>query len=279
MTFLKNNDSLLRLEIQYKAFLTTKNLTFLNNIIDIAPFQISVEELGEKEISILKINPNLRLGNRLEHFLSFSLKFSNDFSILAKNIQIVENKITLGELDYIIQDNRNDSIFHLELANKFYLYGNSILNEVERWIGPNGNDSLMRKIKKLDEKQFPLLYHNQTIKTLTALGIDVKQLEQKILFNTQLFLPINLYKGNQASDNVEGFYISQSEFQHKKYQNTLFFVPEKQDWQVNPTYCENWYTYHDIQSSIELFLSKNKSPLVWLKNPKGSYEKFFIVWW
>lgn len=279
MTFLKNIDPSHRLAIQYKAFLSTKNLSFLETTIDIPSFNKVFILSKESDLENLQVKSNLRLGNRLEYFLSFALESSEDFEILAKNIQIVENKITLGELDYIIEDKTSETIFHLELANKFYLYDPNIKTEINCWIGPNRNDSLIRKITKLKNKQFPLLHHKQTVSQLTDLGIDVSMLSQKLLFKTQLFLPKTMYLEQKENDNIEGFYISKEDFLNKEYQGSLFFVPEKQDWQVHPQYCVNWFSYQTIQANVHLFLNENKSPLVWMQTPKGMFQKFFIVWW
>lgn len=279
MTFLQNINPLKRLQIQYHAFLATNNLCFLDTLSEVQSFEYNFNQLSEKELVTLKFEKKLRLGNRLEHFLSFALNNSSDFKILAQNIQVVENKITLGELDFIIQERNTNNIFHLELANKFYLYNASISSEIKRWIGPNRNDSLIKKITKLNNKQFPLLKHKQTQLALKELEINLNILKQQLLFKTQLFLPISLYKAKVLAKNIEGFYIAENMFLNKEYETQKYFIPEKQDWQIDAKNGEQWFSYQEIQASIKMYLSEKKSPLVWMKKTDGTFEKFFVVWW
>lgn len=279
MTFLKNNDSLKRLEIQFNGFLNTQNLAFLKDLISIETFSFDYNSIKfSKELSA-SIKTNLRLGNRLEYFFAFCILQSNNFEMLAKNIQIIEDKITIGELDFIVLDIKKNKVIHLEIANKFYLFDSNIKGKNKQWIGPNRNDSLLQKIDKLQAKQFPLLYHQKTKEIVSRLNIETTNISQKLLFNTQLFVPIESYKERKNEQNVDGFYLSKEKFEDEIFKHNLYFIPEKQDWQVSPKYCENWFTYAEIQASVNMYLAENKSPLVWLKKPDNSFQKCFIVWW
>ncbi len=77
------------------------------------------------------------------------MKTNSDIEIIGQNIQVIENKITISELDCLILDNHKP--VHIEIVYKFYLYDESLTgNEIDKWIGPNRNDSLKHKITKLN---------------------------------------------------------------------------------------------------------------------------------
>ena len=64
---------------------------------------------------------NIRLGQRMEYFMEAALKDS-DYEILAKNLQIIYQKKTLGEIDFIVKNRSDNSIFQVEMVYKFYLF-------------------------------------------------------------------------------------------------------------------------------------------------------------
>ena len=90
-------------------------------------------------------------------FISHSSK-DKEIKILAENVQIQNEKTTVGEIDCILTTAKKP--VHLEIIYKFYLYDKSVgTNELEHWIGPNRRDSLVSKLNKLKDKQLPLLYN------------------------------------------------------------------------------------------------------------------------
>ncbi|MCW8929182.1 MAG: DUF1853 family protein [Gammaproteobacteria bacterium] len=113
-----------------------------------------------------------RLGIRFEAYWSFifeQLKKQNEYLTYSDHTQILghSNKSglnlssakklplqTMGELDYIYQDN-DKKLHHLEIAAKFYLLKQDEFG-FERLIGPNGGDWYERKLEHLFKKQLPL---------------------------------------------------------------------------------------------------------------------------
>jgi len=273
LTFLKEINPLLRLQIQFYAFEETEHLKIVNELLKLDTFEFENVRRKTLDFTALNIEKKLRLGNRLEYFFLFGIMNSDEIVVLANNIQIIENKITLGELDFIVQNKSSNDILHIELANKFYL-----LDKNKKWIGPNKKDSLLQKIAKLKEKQFPLLFHKRTKDFLLENKIDLN-IKQRIVFKTQLFVPKNDFLGVEYDKGIYGYYINWKQFLELENQNFKFFIPEKQDWQVNPEYGENWFEYNFIKSTIKFHLSENKSPLIWMRQGENEYVKFFVVWW
>lgn len=221
------------------------------------------------------INDKLRLGKLVERFVSEEISQDKSIKILAENIQIQDEKITLGELDCLLL--KNGKPIHLEIVYKFYLYDSSVGNsELERWIGPNRRDSFIQKLTKLEEKQLPLLYHEKTKPILDTLQISTNEIEQRVYFKAQLFVPLKKFGKDFPLINnecIEGFYIHTSELE--KFKDCKFFIPTKHNWLVKPHTMVDWLNF----KNFNIFLSKERNPLCWIKKPNGECVKAFVVCW
>lgn len=99
---------------------------------------------------------NKRLGFYSEALLSFFFQTFPGIELLLQNYQIIEDKRTLGEVDFIIK--WQDRIIHIECAVKFYLCDHSKdVQDLHSWIGPACKDDLGRKMKKVIEHQLPII--------------------------------------------------------------------------------------------------------------------------
>jgi hypothetical protein len=134
-----------------------------------------------------------RLGIRFEALLSFWLNDRSnhwhDFELLAKNIQLKDEKRTIGEVDFIIENKLTGEIEHWELSLKFYL-GEGALQPY-KWRGLNDRDTFGRKIKHTLHKQF-----NVDCIYLPELG--EKTIQKRVaIFKGRLFYP------DQVSENAK----------------------------------------------------------------------------
>jgi len=274
-----------RLELQFQGFLATPPLWLKNDLFNLPQFEFPQAPLLSKE-TILAGSPSLLtnfvLGKRAESFFDLALKHSDRFQVIAQNIQIQREKITLGEIDFLIEDPIKNRQLHVELVCKFYVYDPSFENELERWIGPNRRDTLLQKTEKLKQKQLPLLYKPETEPYLSELNLQSEKLQQEVCFKANLFIPKNLKNKEFEHINhqcILGFWLHFEEFTETDYGRFQFLAPKKQDWSIDPKYGENWVSYSEIKESIrELFLHK-KSPLIWIKKNKEEFEHLFVVWW
>ncbi|MEW7278342.1 DUF1853 family protein [Aquimarina sp. 2201CG1-2-11] len=238
------------------------------------PPQLDEEKFG--------LHENEVLGKRIESFFDFYIKKSERYRTLVKNKQVFDNRVTIGELDFIQFDQKENSVLHVEFVYKFYLYNCLVKNELNRWVGPNMNDTLINKIEKLKNKQFPLLYKDETREILDNLGIRRDSIQQKIAFMGCLFVPLSMHnqKVPYLNNNcIVGFWLKSESFVKEVYGAFQFFIPIKKDWIVNPKNCNDWLTYKNARQQIEILLFKKRSPLVWMKISKTKYQRFFIVWW
>jgi len=211
--------------------------------------------------------PNIRLGKQIERVFSFLIERSSNYSILKENIQVIDDKITIGELDFIIKNNETNVISHLEIVYKFYLYDpNYSLIELERWIGPNRKDSFVEKFIKLSSKQFPLLYMPKTANVLHDL--DIKAVRQKLCFMASLFVPYSLMNNSIPEVNnsaIVGYWLSFNDFGNRAVISSQYYLPKKQEWGIGPQNNTEWYSFYEIRLLIIDSVNRGFSPLIWIK--------------
>ena len=262
------------IQLQYDGFLNTP---FLWN--SDAVFQLQQIELPKKKLPTFNsyIAKNLRLGKRVERFISHELQHNSSIKILAENIQIQNGKTTVGEIDFIIQ--QNNTPIHLEVMFKFYLYDATVgETELEHWIGPNRKDSLVEKLTKLKEKQFPLLYHNCAKSKFDTIEID--EVSQALCLLVSLFIPYE-YKASFSpiyQKYIKGFYLNFEKFTSLDNAEKAYYLPSKKEWGMDPSENEIWKDLNGVEKYINTCLKEKQSPLCWQKY-KDSYVAFFIVWW
>jgi hypothetical protein len=264
------------INLQYLGYVNTPLLWEHTPLLDLVQFKI-------KQIDSLDYNlipsKKYRLGHLVEQFVFHELEQQKALKLLAKNVQIKNKKQTIGELDCILKT--DDSLIHLEIIYKFYLYDESVrYSELEHWIGPNRKDSFIEKITKLKQKQLPLLFKPETQVLLDKLNIKVPNIQQQVYFKAQLFVPFELLNTTLRlinNDCVVGYYLN-----HKALdtlQDFQFYIPQKLDWLTDPYVDVNWLNYEEGQQEIMAFISQEKSPLCWIKSSDNTLKKLFIVWW
>jgi hypothetical protein len=81
------------------------------------------------------------------------------------------------------------------------------------------------------------------------------------------------------NSTIKGFYINCKEFYQNEYKNFYYHLPHRYDWINNPNSTDEYLRYDDVLKEIEYFMSIKKSVLVWMKENKSEYKRFFITWW
>lgn len=262
------------IQAQYQGYLQTP-LLWINSI-----FGLKQLELPTKKSTVFNelILDNLRLGKRIERFVSHELKQYEVIDILIENIQIQNGKITVGEFDCILKLDKKP--IHLEIVYKFYLFDKKVgTTELDHWIGPNRNDNLVAKLTKLKEKQLPLLYNPLAKPILNTLNLKINELQQFVCFKAQLFIP---YQKEVTftllnKECVKGFYVHI--FEIIQFTDCKFYIPSKIDWLLEVQTQVKWLTYPLFLDEIYQIITKKKAPLCWINFPNGKLQKFFVVWW
>jgi hypothetical protein len=261
---------------RYEGFLQTNCLWNGNAVYNLEQFKIKSKSLKID----FEINENLRLGKYIERLVSFQLEQEKETHILCENIQIQQEKRTLGELDCILK--MAGKTIHLEIIYKFYLYDCSVGNtEIEHFIGPNRKDSLVEKLNKLKDKQLPLLYSKKCSEYLESINLKVSEVEQQVYFKAQLYVSYNTNRSIQLSTLnptcICGFYINKKELE--QFSDCKFYIPNKKDWLLTAHKNVNWLNFKSFKEISNEYLSREFSPLCWIKKNNGELEKFFLVWW
>jgi len=100
---------------------------------------------------------HLRLGRYHKYLWAYFFQHDKQYKLIAHNIVIYKNKMTFGEIDFLIKNQLTQDIIHLEVAFKFFLHASGeALNkgvDYSKWIGPQPQDSLAKKHRQLYRQQ------------------------------------------------------------------------------------------------------------------------------
>jgi hypothetical protein len=222
---------------------------------------------------------NLRLGHLAETIVSKLIHSSTNYNIRYENIQLLEAKKTIGEIDFILEENYTKQLFHMELAYKFYLYDPNISSEsVHNWVGPNRNDSLIKKLDKTKNKQFPLLYHNCSKLKFDKINLD--NVSQVLCLLASLYIPYECKASFSSSYQkaIKGYYLTIDKFISLNNTEKMYFLPSKQAWGMDPAKNKTWLEFYEIENQLKNSIKEKQALLCWQKYG-DSFISFFIVWW
>lgn len=133
-----------------------------------------------------------RLGSLFERLLLFWIRSdSSPFNLISNSLQIIENKHTLGELDFVVQDKSSGQFLTIEVAVKFYIGIDSMMS-MDDFVGPRVIDRLGRKWRHLKEKQSKLHQHPAAQNHLMPLT-DNHPISPKIFIKGRLFIPFSKF--------------------------------------------------------------------------------------
>lgn len=102
-------------------------------------------------------SPPYKVGRYFESLVEFWLRDVRGLEIIEHQKQIFAGSQTLGEIDFLYRD-EHDDVVHLEVAVKFYLHFPDEHISGSHFIGPNSNDNLEAKHRKLFDHQLKLAF-------------------------------------------------------------------------------------------------------------------------
>jgi hypothetical protein len=264
-------------QLRYQGYRSTPPLWSGRAISPVAQIDLPVGGLPLDPAARFK---HQRLGKLVEEFVCYELGLQSAVAWIANGLQIREDKRTVGELDALYFD--RGTPVHLEVAYKFYLYDTLRKHptSLASWIGPNRKDNLSLKLRKLHDKQFPLLHSLLTEPYLRSYGLAAADIVQRLCFKGQLFLPYEnqgMATGPLNQSCVAGFHLSFRELE--TLNKCSFYLPGKPDWLITPHAKVDWLEYPVAATHIGMEVGQNRSPLVWLMYPDGSLGKCFVTFW
>lgn len=225
---------------------------------------------------------NIRLGHQIEYIFKQLVEYSEAYEVILYNLPIRQGDRTLGEIDFILKNKASDRLIHVELTYKFYVIDPEVSEPNHRIIGPNRRDMFFTKMEKIKNKQFPLLHSDAGSKALYDNHIDHLKIEHQCCFKAQLFQPYGSKSvdiGLLNKDCLVGYWLRSDDLNQAEFVNVQFYMPTKSEWVIEPNDQVVWKSHTEIMPDIELSLTKEKAPLIWLKRSDTEFEKFFVVWW
>ena len=223
----------------------------------------------------------MRLGHFAEELFATYLHLSG-YKSIHRNLQIIQHKQTVGELDFIAQDEA-EQWHHIELAYKIYCFDPSMSQEeLSCCVGSNQKDLLIDKLAKLRDHQLPLLHKESTQDILRERGIPTSSILQSVCLKGQLYVPYEqeLPAFSHLNPNaVAGYYIRLEQIEAFHETTDQFFIPKKLNWMLSPDLAVDWQPYEIFKGKASALLEDRWSPLCWRKTEKGQLSRFFLVWW
>tara|TARA_R110002051_G_scaffold137916_4_gene210656 strand:+ start:85594 stop:86334 length:741 start_codon:yes stop_codon:yes gene_type:complete len=228
------------------------------------------------------IPENLRLGHQMEYVCKQLLDASDAYEVLLHNMPIREGKQTIGEIDFILKETATQQLIHVELTYKFYLIDTAIENPIHQLVGPNRSDAFYKKLGKIKNHQFSLIYTDIGQTSLLEQGIDTTNIKQQVCYKAQLFQPYKMASLDISPINshcIMGYWLRMAEFNTPEFVDYKFYIPTKSEWVFHPYEEVAWISYDEVSIAIEERLNNKISPMVWMKKRDTEFEKFFVVWW
>ncbi|PKR80674.1 hypothetical protein CW751_07850 [Brumimicrobium salinarum] len=187
---------------------------------------------------------NKRLGFYAEALLSYFFQTFRPITLLLQNHQIIDNKTTIGEIDFIIA--YEHQVIHLECAVKYYLLSDKHRPDLpSNWIGPRKKDHLGLKLEKVLQHQLPLGKSKSVFHKINK-NIDVSYLFLKGIFFTN-----NVKTNNKICQKIPKRYVYQSEAQNLT--KPVLGVLERPNWlSATQTTSINEVSFTTIDLNIPL---------------------------
>ncbi len=165
---------------------------------------------------------NTRLGFIYQTLWQRWLEQSPTFEVCESELQLIDNKKTLGEIDFIVKNRINNQFEHWEVAIKFYLL------QSDYWYGPNAIDRLDKKFTHMLERQ---LQHGQSLFFKTRYP-QYPNLKLQLMLQGRLYT--NPFSDEPIPSHCAGWPLNSSQIDgHWCYKSqlhlvsdTLYFVPK-----------------------------------------------------
>ncbi len=213
--------------------------------------------------SLPTITSPYHLSNRLGFYYQWLWKQvieqSDQYELIAEELQINSKGRTVGAIDFIVRDQTNQQLEHWEVAIKFYLYYQG------EWLGPNNNDRLDLKIGKMLNHQLKMT----TFEDFKQQFSDFDAIKPKMIVQGRLYtnpftteeLPTHCSSLVLNTQRIKGNWCFEHQFHLIK--ERLYLLDKSQ-----------WVTGLK-QSSILPFSMSKLSKTVHLQSQSGTY--WFIV--
>jgi hypothetical protein len=150
---------------------------------------------------ILNTPPHYRLGHYVEALYACLLTDLLGWTLLARNLPVRDDGITLGELDFVVQNPLTRDVEHHEIAIKFYLGYHGSASHPPGWYGPNPRDRLDIKTTRMLQQQRQRALLPASLRALSARGIAAAHIS-RVFMPGYLFYPLSQMDNNTAPAQI-----------------------------------------------------------------------------
>ena len=221
------------------------------------------------------------LGSYFETLFSFAIEHLSHLKILLEHFQIESKGKTLGEVDMLVET-PDGQLHQFEIAIKFYLERPDLFPH--DWIGPNKNDSLLKKVSRARGHQLLIL---QTEEGFSA----IKEVAKGRRPHSSLLVFGRLYSALNSQEDIDnwlkhvdrGGWIRVSNIDLLMPFFSGFLILQKPHWLSAPNISDN-FSFNSLQFAYNLvgqFLLDDRPRHVFLRSALYKtdqiYRNVFIV--
>ena len=217
-----------------------------------------------------QLNEHTALGRYTERLLSIWFKHNPHFELLKFNLQIVVQKRTVGEIDFLLLEKDSGKAVQLEFAIKYFLAKQSDQEDTQ-FIGPKGRDSLKAKSKKLIEQQMQLsLNHSEQLEE----GLRAFDFKPQIMLKGELFFPL----GKSDKSNLWMYYKEIDRLMEWNQADEFVILKKRRDW-LFPFDLALWHKPLSPMDCLKQLRSLNDQipMMIVYKRESGDYGRLMIV--
>lgn len=217
------------------------------------------------------------LGSYFETLFSFAIEYFSSLNIVLEHFQIESEGRTLGEVDMLIET-PDGLLYQFEIAIKFYLERVDLTPH--HWIGPNKNDSLLKKTTKAREHQLSILHTEEGRSEICNVAKGRTPHSSLLIFGRLYYRLRNNMDIEEWIGESEGGWVCASDFILLKKYFSHFQVLMKPHWMSFPCTNKN-YVFFCEENSYNLvgqFLhdERPKHVVLW-DEQKGMHRSVFVV--
>jgi len=189
------------------------------------------------------------LGSYFETLFSFAIANLSDLVICLQHVQIEGAGQTLGEVDMLVET-PNGELHQFEIAIKFYLERPDLYPH--HWIGPNKNDSLLKKVSRAKEHQLLILQTENGKEAINHVANGRTPYANLLIFG-RLYSALTNRESIDAwlTQNERGGWIRISELFLLMPYFSYFQILQKPHWLAAPNINDD-FSFFSLQSTYNL---------------------------
>ena len=206
------------------------------------------------------------LGSYFETLFSFAIAHLSYLTIRLEHFQIESEGKTLGEVDMLVET-PDGELHQFEIAIKFYLERPDLFPH--DWIGPNKNDSLLKKVSRAREHQLLVLQTEAGLSAIESVAKGRRPISNLLVFG-------RLYSALNSKESVgvwlqqidRGGWIRVSNIDLLMPFFSDFLILQKPHWLSAPNINDN-FPFNSLQSAYNLvgeFLLDDRPKHVFLRS-------------